>query len=134
MFEFQQDKSDKRNISHPPAFGNSDFDLFKYIAELIYCGKLAGNIREYPGRGGRNLDQTGMCHWRLKFITLFWTENPKSIPCFGVTTSSLYCIVLYCIVLYCIVLYCIVLYCIVLYCIVLYCIGDKDHIYALLNI
>ena len=42
-------------------------------------------------------------------------------------------LVLYCIVLYCIVLYCIVLYCIVLYCIVSYRIGDKDHIYALLN-
>ena len=35
-------------------------------------------------------------------------ENPKRIPCSGVTTL-LYCIVLYCIVLYCIVLYCIVL-------------------------
>ena len=60
-------------------------------------------------RGGLNLDQTGMCHQRLKLIA-----SPSFIV--------LYCIVLYCIVLYCIVLYCIVLYCTVLYCIVLYCI------------
>ena len=98
---------------------------------LIYRGISWKNLQ--PG-GGLNLDQMGMCHQRLKFITLFWSgktqkghpvlewENPKRIPCSGVTTPSLnllYCIVLYCIVLYCIVLYCIVLYCIVLYCIVL---------------
>ena len=69
------------------------------------------------GGGGLNLDQTGMCHQHLKFYhpVLEW-ENPKRIPCSGVTTSFLnllYFIVLYCIVLYCIVLYCIVLYCIV---------------------
>ena len=75
--------------------------------------------------GGLNLDQTGMCHWRLKFITLFWSGKPKKDTLLWSYRSFLvvlYCIVLYCIVLYCIVLYCIVLYCIVLYCIVLYCI------------
>ena len=105
--------------------------------------------------GGLNLDQMGMCHGCLKFITLFWIGKTqkdtllwsyrsflKSIVLYCIV---LYCIVLYCIVLYCIVLYCIVLccvvlccvvlccivlYCIVLYCIVLYCIGDKDHVYA----
>ena len=75
------------------------------------------------------------------------------LPCIVLYCIVLYCIVLYCIVLYCIVLYSIVLYCIVLYRIVsyrivsyrivsyrivsyrivLYCIGDKYHIYALLN-
>ena len=64
-----------------------------------------------------DLDQTGMCHQRLKFITLFWSgKTQKGYP---VLELPLYCIVLYCIVLYCIVLYCIVLYCFVLYCIVL---------------
>ena len=33
-------------------------------------------------------------------------ENPKIIPCSGITTSSLYCIVLYSYVLYCILLPC----------------------------
>ena len=86
-----------------------------------------------------------MCHWRHKFITLFWSgKTQKRYPalelpvlplmycivlyCIVLYCIVLYCIVLYCIVLYCIVLYCIVLYCIVLYCIVLYCIGDKDHV------
>ena len=91
-----------------------------------------------------NLDQTGMCHRRLKFITLFG-ENPKRIPCSGVTAlfNVLYCIVLYCIALHCIALHCIALhcialhcialhcialYCIVLYCIVLYCIREEVHV------
>ena len=72
------------------------------------------------GRGGLNLDRSGMCHLRLKFTTLFWSGKSQKV--YTVLESLLYCIVLYCIVLYCIVLYCIVLYCIVLYCIVLYCI------------
>ena len=78
------------------------------------------------GWGGKlNLDQTGVCHWRLNFITLFWsgkTQNGYPVLELPLFFNLLYCIVLYCIVLYCIVLYCIVLYCIVLYCIVLYCI------------
>ena len=74
-----------------------------------------------PG-GGLNLDQTGMCHRRLKFITLFWSgKTQKRYPALELPlfVNLLYCIVLYCIVLYRIVLYCIVLYCIVSYCIVL---------------
>ena len=95
--------------------------------------------------GELNLDQTGMCHWCPKFITLFWRgKTQKGYPalelplfcivlyCIVLYCIVLYCIVLYCIVLYCIVLYCIVLYCIVLYCIVLYCIRDEDHVYTLL--
>ena len=77
------------------------------------------------GGGELNLDQTGMCHRRLKFITLFWSgKTQKGYPVLELP--------LFFIVLYCIVLYCIVLYCIVLYCIVLYCIRDEDHVYALL--
>ena len=77
-----------------------------------------------PG-GELNLDQTGMCHRCLKFITLFWSGKLQKDTLlwsyhFFFKSIVLYCIVLYCIVLYCIVLYCIVLYCIVLYCIVLY--------------
>ena len=73
--------------------------------------------------GELNLDQTGMCHRRLKFNTLFWSgKTQKGYPALELPLFLIYCIVLYCIVLYCIVLYCIVLYCIVLYCIVLYCI------------
>ena len=80
------------------------------------------NVPLEPG-GELNLDQTGMCHRRLKFITLFWSgKTQKGYPALELPLFVLYCIVLYCIVLYCIVLYCIVLYCIVLYCIVLYCI------------
>ena len=70
-----------------------------------------------PQGGGLNLDQMGMCHWHLKFITLFWSgKTQKGYP---VLEFPLYCIVLYCIVLYFIALCCIVLHCIVLYCIVL---------------
>ena len=59
-------------------------------------------------------------------------ENSKRIPCSGVTTPVLYCIVLYCIVLYCIVLYYIVLCCIVMYCIVMYCIVLETKIMFML--
>ena len=74
----------------------------------------------YPG-GGLNLDQTDMCHRRLKFITLFWSgKTQKGYPALELPLlPQIHCIVLYCIVLYCIVLYCIVLYRIVLHCIVL---------------
>ena len=65
-----------------------------------------------PWGGGLNLHQTGMCHQRLKFITLFWSGKTQKV--YPVLELPLYCIVLYCIVLYCVVLYCIVLYCIVL--------------------
>ena len=65
--------------------------------------------------GELNLDQTGMCHRRLKFITLFWNgKTQKGYSVLELPLFLIYCIVLYCIVLYCIVLYCIVLYCIVL--------------------
>ena len=83
-----------------------------------------------PPGGGLNLDQTGICHRRLKFTTLFWSGKSQKVYPVLESLNQLYCIVLYCIVLYCIVLYCIVLYCIVLYCIVLYCI--VLYIYALL--
>ena len=76
-----------------------------------------GGPRGGPGGGGKlNFDQTGMCHRRLKFITLFWSgKTQKGYPALELPlfVNLLYCIVLYCIVLYCIVLYCIVLYCIV---------------------
>ena len=86
------------------------------IAKLI----LQMVISHLGGGGELNLDQTGMCHQCLKFITLFWSgKTQKGYP---VLELPLYCIVFYCILLYFIVLYCIVLYCIVLYCIVLYCI------------
>ena len=81
---------------------------------------LTANSR---GGGELNLDQTGMCHRRLKFITLFWSgKTQKGYPALELPLFLIYCIVLYCIVLYCIVLYCILLYYIVLYCIVLCCI------------
>ena len=72
-------------------------------------------MMQAPG-GGLNLDQTGMCHRRLKFITLFWSgKTRKRYPALELPLFfNLLYIVLYCIVLYCIVLYCIVLYCIVL--------------------
>ena len=76
------------------------------------------------GRGGVNFDQTGMCHWRLKFITLFWSgKTQKGYPALELP--------LFVNLLDCVVLYCIVLYCIVLYCIVLYCIREEDHVYTL---
>ena len=92
-----------------------------------------------PPGGELNLDQTGMCHRRLKFSTLFWSgKTQKGYPALELPLFLIYCIVLYCIVLYCIVLYCIVLYCIalhcialhciVLYCIVLYCIREEVHV------
>ena len=35
----------------------------------------------HPGGGGLNLDRTGMCHRRLKFITLFWSgKTQKGYP------------------------------------------------------
>ena len=48
-------------------------------------------------RGEISLYQTGMCHRRLKFITLFWSgKTQKGYP---VLELPLYCIALYCIVL-----------------------------------
>ena len=74
------------------------------------------------GGGGLNLDQMGMCHWRLNLSPSFGVGKPRK----GIQLWS------YHFLLKSIVLYCIVLYCIVLYCTVLYCIGDKDNVYALL--
>ena len=35
-------------------------------------------VGSMPGEGGGlNLDQTGMCHWCLKFITLFWSGKTQ---------------------------------------------------------
>ena len=31
------------------------------------------------GPGGLNLDQMGMCHWRFKFITLFWSGKTQKV-------------------------------------------------------
>ena len=73
-------------------------------------------LKGHPPGGNSTLIRWVCATGVLNHRVLEW-ENPKRIPCSGVTTSSLnllYCIVLYCIVLYCIVLYCIVLYCIVL--------------------
>ena len=49
---------------------------------------------------GLNLDQTGMCHRRLEFTTLFWsgksqkafsgTKNVNHISCSGATTPPLW--------------------------------------------
>ena len=105
--------------------------------------------REGGGEGGEgfNLDQTGMCHRHLKFITLFWSgKTQKVYPAVleprnyaKLCIEKVYpvlepikklCKIMYRIVSYRIVSYRIVLYCI--YCIVLYCVGDKDHIHALL--
>ena len=51
------------------------------------------------GRGwGLNLDQTGMCHRHLKFITLFWSgKTQKGYPVLELPllkSTVLYCIVL----------------------------------------
>ena len=63
-----------------------------------------------PGGGELNLDQTVMCHRRLKFITLFWSgKTQKGYPALELP-----------------------LFFNLLYCIVLYCIRDEDHVYALL--
>ena len=75
---------------------------------------MLGEVAKFPRGGGGelNLHQMGMCHWRLKFITLFWSgKTQKGYP---VLELPLYCIVLYCIVLCGIALYCIVMYYIVL--------------------
>ena len=121
------------------------YSSIAFLNETVYmiyhkCRFSRPEQLQDPEGGGLNLDQTGMCHQRLKFITLFWSgKTQKGYPGSGVTAPS--CIVLYCIVLYCIVfvlylycicivfvlyLYCIcivfVLYCIVLHCVALYCI------------
>ena len=42
-----------------------------------------------PPRGELNLDQTGMCHWRLKFITLFWSgQTQKGYPALDLSQVS----------------------------------------------
>ena len=96
--------------------------LIGFFVHLLFFIKV-----KLGGGEELNLDQTGMHHRRLKFITLFWSgKNQEGYPVLELPLLPL----LYCIGLYCIVLYCIILYCIVMYCIVLYCIVDKDHVYA----
>ena len=90
---------------------------------LVWAKTSSFNIpHSWRGGGGElNLDQTGMCHRRLKFITLFWSgKTQKGYP---VLELPLYCIALYCIVLHCIVFHCIALHCIALHCIALHCIA-----------
>ena len=45
--------------------------------------------------GGLSLDQTGMCHQRLKFTTLFWSGNSQKVCPVLESLNLLYCIVLY---------------------------------------
>ena len=70
------------------------------------------------------LPPTSMCHWHLRFTTLFWSGKIQKYTLFWnqeiMQSIVLYCIVLYCIVLYCIVLYCVALRCVALCCVVLY--------------
>ena len=91
------------------------------------------------GRGGLNLDQTGICHRRLKFTTLFWigkaqkvypcsgTKSVNHTSCSGVITPFLkqnyvlYCVALDYIALYCIALHCTALHCTALHCTALHC-------------
>ena len=46
------------------------------------CSTEEDNAVKPPGGGGElNLDQMGMCHRRLKFITLFWSgKTQKGYP------------------------------------------------------
>ena len=87
---------------------------------LSHTCKMDSNLKNYgicnyheileksykrPGGEELNLDQTGMCHQRLKFITLFGSgKTQKGYPALELPLFLIYCIVLYCIVLYSIVL------------------------------
>ena len=63
-------------------------DLKEHISHMTYHDLRGGEL---------NLDQTGMCHRRLKFITLFWSgKTPKGFP---VLELPLFFNLLYCIVL-----------------------------------
>ena len=43
------------------------------VQNILLC-----HIYFIPG-GEHNLDQTGMCHRRLKFITLFWSGKTQKV-------------------------------------------------------
>ena len=69
-----------------------------------------------------HLDQMDMCHWRLKFITLFWSGKTQKDTLLWSYHFFLCCVVLCCVVLCCVVLCCVVLCCVVLCCVVLCCV------------
>ena len=75
------------------------FDEFhkNFLLGLAVLGTFYNATLTLNPRGELSLDQTGMCHRRLKFTTLFWSGKLKSIPCSGTFLKAKLCIVLYCI-------------------------------------